>query len=129
MEHIMVPVSPGELLDRISILEIKSERMKEPAQLAHVHEELALLCEARDRSIGDVERLQTLQSQLKEVNRRLWEIEDDIRAKEQAGEFDADFIELARSVYINNDRRSQIKRDLNRQLGSRIVEEKSYTAY
>jgi len=129
MEHIMVPVSPGELLDRISILEIKSERMKEPAQLAHVNEELALLCEARDRSIGDVERLQTLQSQLKEVNRRLWEIEDDIRAKEQAGEFDADFIELARSVYINNDRRSQIKRDLNRQLGSRIVEEKSYTAY
>jgi hypothetical protein len=125
----MVPVSPGELLDRISILEIKSERMKEPAQLAHVREELALLCEARDRSIGDIGRAQTLQAELKAVNRRLWEIEDDIRAKERAGEFDEDFVELARSVYFNNDRRSEIKRELNRQLGSRIVEQKSYTAY
>jgi len=129
MENILVPVSPGELLDKISILEIKLERMTQPDQLANVRLELELLRNTWAGSAVGVEGLQSLQSELKAVNLKLWEIEDQIRAKERAGAFDAGFIELARSVYLNNDRRSQIKRELNRRLGSRIVEEKLYTSY
>lgn len=129
MENILVPVSPGELLDKISILEIKSERMTQPEQLAHVRKELALLQETWDRSVGDANGIQKLHAQLREVNQKLWDIEDEIRARERAGRFDADFVELARSVYLSNDRRSQIKKELNLRLGSQIVEEKSYPEY
>ena len=129
MENILVPISPGELLDKISILEIKSECMTQPDQLANVRAELELLRHTWSRSVGVVEGLQSLQSELRAVNRKLWHIEDEIRARERAGKFDAGFIELARSVYFNNDRRSEIKKELNRRLGSRIVEEKSYTRY
>jgi len=129
MKNILVPLSPGELLDKISILEIKSELMTEPDQLANVRSELALLRDIWARSVGEDENLRALHAQLREVNAKLWKIEDEIRAKERAGEFDREFIELARSVYITNDSRSQIKKDLNQRLGSRIVEEKSYTAY
>jgi len=129
MKNILVPVSPGELLDKISILEIKSERMTQPDQLSNVRAELQLLQETWDRSFSLAEGLHALLSELKTVNQKLWDVEDEIRAKERAGTFDARFIELARSVYLTNDRRSQIKKELNRRLGSGIVEEKSYTGY
>lgn len=129
MDNILAPLSPGELLDKITILEIKSERMSDADKLSHVRAELALLRAAWERSVPDDEALQALHAQLLEVNQGLWEIEDAIRAKERAGQFDADFIELARSVYFTNDRRAQIKQELNRLLGSGIVEEKSYQSY
>ena len=129
MENIHVPVSPGEVLDKITILEIKSERMSDSEKTAHVKAELSLLretwadCVVEDRVIKD------LYLQLKDLNEALWEIEDDIRKKERAREFDERFIELARSVYLTNDRRSKVKRDLNLHLGSAIIEEKSYQDY
>lgn len=129
MDNILAPLAPGELLDKISILEIKSERMTGADKLAHVRAELALLRAAWDRSVQDDEALRALHAQLREVNQKLWEIEDAIRAKERAGEFDAGFIELARSVYFTNDRRARIKQELNRLLSSGIVEEKSYQNY
>ncbi len=129
MDTILAPLSPGELLDKITILEIKSERMSDADKLSHVRAELMLLRAVWDRSVPDDEHLHALHAQLREVNWKLWEIEDAIRAKERAGEFDADFIELARSVYFTNDRRAQIKQELNRLLGSGIVEVKSYQEY
>ncbi len=124
-----VQTSPGEFLDKLTILEIKSERIQDPAKLANVRRELDLLralwrespLSARDVSAG-VERL-------KQVNEALWEIEDRIREKEAARTFDSEFIELARSVYITNDRRASLKRELNLALGSDLIEEKSYKAY
>ena len=129
MENIKVPVSPGEVLDKITILEIKSERMSDPEKVANVRVELALLQETWTEFIRDDEVIRGLHAQLKEVNEALWEIEDDIRDKERAKEFDERFIELARAVYVTNDRRSQVKKELNLHLGSEIVEEKSYQDY
>jgi hypothetical protein len=129
MENVLVPVSPAELLDKITILEIKSERMSDPDKLANVRRELALLAETWARSAREDETVLALRAQLKSVNESLWEIEDDIRDKERSGEFDERFIQLARNVYFTNDRRSSIKQELNRHLGSKIVEEKSYQAY
>jgi transcriptional regulator of nitric oxide reductase len=129
MENIHVPVSPGEVLDKITILEIKSERMGDPEKVANVCMELALLQETWKEFIRDDGVICNLRAQLKEINEALWEIEDDIREKERAGEFDKRFIELARSVYVTNDRRSMVKKELNLHLGSEIVEEKSYRDY
>jgi len=129
MENIKVPVSPGEVLDKITILEIKSERMSDPEKVANVRVELALLQDTWTEFIRDDEVIRGLHAQLKEVNEALWEIEDDIRDKERAKEFDERFIELARAVYVTNDRRSQVKKELNLHLGSEIVEEKSYQDY
>jgi transcriptional regulator of nitric oxide reductase len=129
MENIKVPVSPGEVLDKITILEIKSERMSDPEKVANVRVELALLQETWKEFIRDDEVIRGLHAQLKEVNEALWEIEDDIRDKERAKEFDERFIELARAVYVTNDRRSKVKKELNLHLGSEIVEEKSYQDY
>ena len=129
MENIHVPVSPGEVLDKITILEIKSERMGDPEKVANVCVELALLQETWKEFIRDDEVISDLRAQLKEINEALWEIEDDIREKERVGEFDKRFIELARSVYVTNDRRSMVKKELNLHLGSEIVEEKSYQEY
>jgi uncharacterized protein YukE len=129
MEKIWIPVSAGELLDKISILEIKSERMADPDQLANVRAELAMLLEAWRNSVDEDAALQALHQQLREVNRKLWDIEDAIRARERADDFGPDFIALARSVYLTNDQRSRIKRELNRVLGSPLVEEKSYRPY
>ena len=129
MENIKVPVSPGEVLDKITILEIKSERMSDHEKVANVRVELALLQETWKEFIRDDEVIRGLHAQLKEVNEALWEIEDDIRDKERAKEFDERFIELARAVYVTNDRRSQVKKELNLHLGSEIVEEKSYQDY
>ena len=129
MENIHVPVSPGEVLDKITILEIKSERMSDPEKVANVRVELALLRETWDRAVTEDDVIRDLHDQLKEINEALWEIEDDIRDKERVKEFDERFIELARAVYFTNDRRSKVKKDLNLHLGSQIVEEKSYQDY
>jgi len=129
MDNMHVPVSPGEVLDKITILEIKSERMSDPEKVTNVRRELALLQETWSSNIRDSETIQKLHARLKEINETLWEIEDDIRDKERAREFDERFIELARAVYVTNDRRSQVKKELNLHLGSEIVEEKSYQDY
>jgi prefoldin subunit 5 len=129
MDNIKVPVSPGEVLDKITILEIKSERMNDPDKVHNVKAELALLQETWSENIRDTREIQSLHAQLKEINETLWEIEDDIRDKERAKEFDDRFIELARAVYVTNDKRSRVKKELNLHLGSEIIEEKSYQDY
>lgn len=129
MENILVPVSPGEVLDKITILEIKSERMNDPAKLANVRAELALLQDTWSKAVREDDVVRGLHAQLREINEALWVIEDDIRDKERVREFDQRFIELARSVYFTNDRRSAVKKQLNLHLGSQILEEKSYQKY
>jgi len=129
MSEILVPVSFGELLDKIAILQIKSERIGDEAKLANVRNELSALEKtwmAHPAAVKDIARLRR---ELKEVNERLWVIEDDIRLKEKAQAFDDEFIQLARSVYFENDSRARIKRDINLALGSAYVEEKSYQDY
>jgi Family of unknown function (DUF6165) len=129
MNEIKVPISPGELLDKITILRIKSQRMTDAAKVSNVRLELRALEEtwgaseyARIDVAADVAALLA-------VNERLWVIEDDIRDKERAQAFDAEFIRLARAVYFENDERAAIKRRINTALGSAISEEKSYRAY
>lgn len=129
MDIIQVPVSPGEVLDKITILEIKSERMDDPGKLANVRRELELLQGTWQQTVEDDETVRRIHAQLKSINEALWEIEDDIRDKERAREFDQRFIELARSVYVTNDQRANAKKELNVYLGSEIVEEKSYQDY
>lgn len=124
-----IPVAPGELFDKISILEIKSGRIEDPAKLENVQRELELLCAVRDRAGLDHPRLADLTVRLKAVNEDLWEIEDAIRDEERRGEFGERFIELARSVYRRNDVRADLKKKINLALGSEIVEEKSYADY
>ena len=129
MQAIKIPISPAELLDKITILRIKSKRMSDLKKLHNVRLELEALEAAWAGSDyasaaidADVDALMT-------VNERLWVIEDDIRDKERAQAFDVEFIRLARSVYVENDERAAIKRRINSKLGSAIVEEKSYRAY
>ena len=129
MENIKVPVSPGEVLDKITILEIKSERMEDPEKVANVRVELKLLQDTWAANITNDDTIDDLHAQLKEINEALWEIEDDIRDKERVKEFDDRFIELARAVYFTNDKRSEVKKKLNVHLGSQIIEEKSYQDY
>jgi hypothetical protein len=129
MSEISVPVSFGELLDKIAILQIKSERMSDPIKVANVRHELEALertWQQHPAAQGDITELLI---ELKTVNERLWVIEDDIRILEKAQRFDEAFIQLARSVYIVNDQRARIKKDINMALGSAYVEEKSYQNY
>ena len=121
----LVPVSWGELLDKVSILQIKAERITAPAALANVRNELSLL-QASAAPLADNPRLTEWMRALKDVNETLWVIEDRIREKESEARFDAEFIELARSVYATNDRRARIKREINLAVGSQLIEEKSY---
>ncbi len=129
MKDILVPISPGELLDKITILRIKSARMSDATKLANVRAELAELEKTWHAAVGAHARVDEEERELQAVNERLWVIEDDIRDKERDQAFDARFIELARSVYICNDERAAIKKRINLQLGSRLVEEKSYKQY
>lgn len=129
MEHINVPVSPGELLDKITILEIKAERITDEEKLRNVKMELALLTQTWGQSSVDHDAVLALRQVLKEINQALWDIEDRIRVKEAKEEFDQEFVDLARSVYVQNDRRAAAKKEINVLLGSRIVEEKSYAEY
>ena len=129
MSEIQAPVSFGELLDKIAILQIKSERMSDAAKLANVRNELSALETTWMAHPAAGHNIVDLRAQLKAVNERLWVIEDDIRIKEKAQAFDAEFIKLARSVYFENDERARIKKDINLALGSSYVEEKSYQDY
>ena len=129
MSEISVPVSFGELLDKIAILQIKSERMTDATKLANVRNELAALEKTWMAHPAAGHDIATLRAELKAVNERLWVIEDDIRIKEKAQAFDDGFIRLARSVYFENDTRAKIKKDINLALGSSYVEEKSYQDY
>ena len=129
MSEISVPVSFGELLDKIAILQIKSERMNDAAKLANVRKELAALDATWAAHAASKQDIADLRAALKAVNERLWVIEDDIRLKEKAQAFDAEFVKLARSVYFENDERARIKKDINLALGSAYVEEKSYQDY
>ncbi len=129
MKEILVPISPGELLDKITILEIKSERIDDPDKVANVRHELGLLSQVWSDSVEEDQTISDLHRQLKAINEALWEIEDDIRDEERNDRFDERFIELARAVYVTNDKRAQAKKDVNLHLGSEIVEEKSYKDY
>ena len=129
MENIRVPVSPGEVLDKITILEIKSERMTDPQKLVNVRLELELLTRTWRKAVTEDDTVRRIHAELKHINEALWVIEDDIRNKERLKEFDDRFIELARSVYVTNDQRAAAKKALNLHLGSEIIEEKSYQDY
>lgn len=129
MESIRVPVSPGELLDKITILEIKAERIADAEKLRNVEKELGLLTQVWESSLVDSDEVLSLKQVLKTINQTLWDIEDEIRIKESKKEFDQEFIDLARSVYVQNDQRAAAKKRINTLLGSRIVEEKSYAEY
>lgn len=129
MSEILVPVSFGELLDKIAILQIKSERMSDAAKLANVRAELEALERTWAAHPASQQDIAGLRAGLKAVNERLWVIEDEIRLQERAQAFDAGFIRLARSVYFENDTRARIKKDINLALGSAYVEEKSYQDY
>jgi hypothetical protein len=129
MSLINVPVSFGELIDKMTILEIKSERITDADKLANVRRELELLNETWSQSPASNTDISDARARLKAVNEKLWDIEDDIRMKEGARAFDAEFIKLARAVYYTNDDRAAIKKEINLALGSELVEEKSYQDY
>ncbi len=124
-----VEVSAGELVDKITILEIKAERIADPDKLANVHRELRSLTATRREALPSSEELDELTAELRRINERLWEIEDDIRDCERKSDFGERFIELAREVYRTNDRRAAAKRRINELLGSELVEEKDYAEY
>ena len=127
-QEILVPISVGELMDKITILEIKSERIKNPAQLKNIVHELEALRAVR---LGHIDRAMwdKLSAELKTVNAKLWDVEDAIRGCDARGDFGAPFIELARAVYRLNDERSRLKKAINLASGSRLVEEKSYKSF
>jgi hypothetical protein len=129
MKDILVPISPGELLDKITILRIKSARMTDETKLRNVRVELEALEQTWRESGAAIPAVAADEVALQKVNEELWDIEDRIRDKERAGEFDAVFIELARAVYVTNDERARFKKNINTALGSRLVEEKSYQPY
>ena len=129
MSEILVTVSFGELLDKISILRIKSERITDAGKRANVRRELEALERTWAANPASAVDVAALEQGLKAVNERLWDIEDAIRVKESRQEFDDAFVQLARSVYFENDERARLKRELNAALGSAYVEEKSYQDY
>ncbi len=126
---IEVEISVGELLDKITILRIKEERISDESKLININKELGVLQSQWEGSPYSKNNLDESIISLKEVNEKLWDIEDQIRYKEKEREFDKEFIQLARSVYIRNDERAEIKRIINRKTGSALVEEKSYADY
>lgn len=125
-ERILAPVSPGELIDKITILEIKAARIADAAKVANVKVELDLLSALRDEKVAVDEAVETATRGLKDVNEKLWDVEDRLREMEAEGEFGPAFVEAARSVYKLNDRRAALKKDINVHVGSDLVEEKSY---
>jgi predicted nucleic acid-binding Zn-ribbon protein len=128
MTDLLAPVSAGELLDKIAILRIKSERIADGAKLANVRKELTAL-EAVAAAIPRDPALSAVEADLKAVNESLWDIEDDIRACDARGDFGPAFVALAQAVYRTNDRRAALKREVNRLTGSALVEEKSYHSH
>lgn len=126
---IPIEIAPGELIDKITILEIKLERMTDPAKLANVKIEWDTLTASLAEHAAPSDALTALTLELKKINEELWVIEDDIRDCERDKDFGPKFVELARSVYFTNDRRAAVKRRINELLGSKLIEEKSYAAY
>jgi hypothetical protein len=129
MNEILIPISPGELLDKITILQIKSERISDATKVANVRTELGMLEQIWRDTVEDDEQIRALSSELKSINEALWEIEDDVRDEERNKRFGDRFIELARAVYVTNDERANAKKKVNLYLNSSIVEEKSYQDY
>jgi predicted nucleic acid-binding Zn-ribbon protein len=125
----IVQISWGELIDKITILEIKSDRLKAPSALENVRLELEMLMEAASPQLAAFLQLGALKDSLAAVNAELWDIEDRLREKEAVKTFDDEFTKLARAVYITNDKRAAVKRQINMILGSTLVEEKSYAPY
>ena len=129
MKDILVPISPGELLDKITILRIKSARMTDETKLRNVRVELDALEQTWRESGAAIPAVAADEAALQKVNEELWDIEDRIQDKERAGEFDTGYIESARAVNVTNDERARFKKNINMTLGSRLVEEKSYQPY
>lgn len=129
MKEIFIPMSPGELLDKITILRIKSERITDPEKLVNVRNELKMLDDIWSQSVKQDNTIKQLTEELTSINEALWDIEDDIRDEERTKRFGERFIELARAVYVTNDKRAEAKKKINLHLGSNIVEEKSYQDY
>ena len=129
MNESLIPISPGELLDKITILQIKSERIDDPVKVANVRTELDMLNKVWQESVEADAEIETLSAELKSINEALWDIEDDIRDEERNKRFGERFIELARAVYVTNDERANAKKKVNLHLNSTIVEEKSYQDY
>ena len=129
MKQILIPISPGELLDKITILEIKSARISSSEKLANVNRELGMLNQVWNDAVDEDDALQQMRAEIKSINEALWDIEDDIRDEEREKRFGERFVELARSVYVTNDQRADVKKRINLHLKSDIVEEKSYQDY
>ena len=129
MNKILVEVSVGELLDKISILEIKKEKIKDPAKLKYINDEHSILKDQLDRNVKSDDKLNDLCKSLKEINTRLWVIEDDKRMCEKNSDFTENFIKLSRDVHFLNDDRAKIKLEINNHTGSKIKEIKEYTSY
>ena len=129
MSNILTPISPGELLDKLTILQIKSENILDDNKLINVNAERKALQNVVNAHIPETKAIQCLTTSLLAVNKELWVIEDDIRDCERAGDFGKDFIRLARAVYVTNDRRADLKKQINIEMGSNLIEEKSYAEY
>lgn len=129
MTEISTPISPGELLDKLTILQIKSQNISDAKKLVNVNTERMLLQSVADKHIPPTPKLQGLTASLLDVNKQLWAIEDDIRECERKGDFGEAFIRLARAIYITNDQRADLKKQINLATGSKLVEEKSYAEY
>ena len=129
MNKILVEVSVGELLDKISILEIKKEKIKDPEKLNYINDEHSILKEQLDKNVTSNDKLNSLYKSLKEINAKLWVIEDDKRLCEKNSDFTENFIKLSRDVHFLNDQRAKIKLEINHYTGSKIKEIKEYTSY
>jgi hypothetical protein len=129
MNDILTPISPGELLDKITILQIKTANITDKTKLANVAMELQALQAVVDVEVPKTDQLQSLTTALLAINKELWNIEDDIRDCERVGDFGDEFIRLARAVYVTNDKRADLKKQINIAMGSKLVEEKSYAEY
>ena len=127
--QLQIPVSIGEALDKITILQIKLAHISDVAKRVNIQNELDVLLPLVSGDKFATEQMQSLMGELKAVNEALWDIEDDIREKEASKSFDAEFISLARAVYVTNDKRAEIKKKINLATGSAVIEEKSYEAY
>ena len=128
-EDIIIPVSTGELIDKIAVLKIKKKKIFNKSKLKNINNELSLLNEIYKRNLKKNKRILLYEKELIKINNKLWKIEDEIRLLESKKEFNQKFIKLARSVYITNDKRSEIKKKINKLTGSLIIEEKSYQSY
>ena len=129
MNKILVEVSVGELLDKISILEIKQEKIKDPEKLKFINEEHSILKDQLNNNVKSDQKLNELFESLKQINAKLWVIEDDKRQCEKEKDFTEDFIKLSRDVHFLNDDRAKIKLEMNNHTGSKIKEIKEYTSY